>query len=83
MFKRVFLVVMDSVGCGTAPLSHLYGDDGTNTISHIAKATNGIHLPTLESFGYGNLTEIKGVNPNSNPIAYYGKADELSTGKDT
>ena len=83
MFKRVFLVVMDSVGCGTAPLSHLYGDDGANTISHIAKATNGIHLPTLESFGYGNLTEIKGVNPNSNPIAYYGKADELSTGKDT
>ncbi|MDE5547031.1 MAG: phosphopentomutase [Anaeroplasmataceae bacterium] len=83
MFKRVFLVVMDSVGCGTAPLSHLYGDDGANTISHIAKATNGINLPTLESFGYGNLTEIQGVKPNSNPIAYYGKADELSTGKDT
>ncbi|MDE6047695.1 MAG: phosphopentomutase [Anaeroplasmataceae bacterium] len=83
MFKRVFLVVMDSVGCGTAPLSHLYGDDGANTISHIAKATNGINLPTLESFGYGNLTDIQGVKPNSNPIAYYGKADELSTGKDT
>ncbi|MDE7213785.1 MAG: phosphopentomutase [Anaeroplasmataceae bacterium] len=83
MFKRVFLVVMDSVGCGTAPLSHLYGDDGANTISHIAKATKGINLPTLESFGYGNLTDIKGVNPNPSPIAYYGKADELSTGKDT
>ncbi|MDE6407262.1 MAG: phosphopentomutase [Anaeroplasmataceae bacterium] len=83
MFKRVFLVVMDSVGCGTAPLSHLYGDDGANTISHIAEATNGIDLPILESFGYGNLTDIKGVKPNPNPIAYYGKADELSTGKDT
>lgn len=83
MFKRVFLVVMDSVGCGTAPLSHLYGDDGANTISHIARATNGIHLPTLESFGYGNLTDILGVKPVSHPIAYYGKADELSTGKDT
>ena len=83
MFKRVFLVVMDSVGCGTAPLSHLYGDDGANTISHIAEATNGIKLPVLESFGYGNLTEIKGVKPNPSPIAYYGKADELSTGKDT
>ncbi|MDE7263175.1 MAG: phosphopentomutase [Anaeroplasmataceae bacterium] len=83
MFKRVFLVVMDSVGCGTAPLSHLYGDDGANTISHIAEATNGIKLPTLESFGYGNLTKIIGVKPNKKPIAYYGKADELSTGKDT
>lgn len=83
MFKRVFLVVMDSVGCGTAPLSHLYNDKGANTISHIAEATGGITLPTLESFGYGNLTDIKGVKPNKNPIAYYGKADELSTGKDT
>ena len=83
MYKRIFLVVMDSVGCGTAPLSHLYGDDGANTISHIAEATNGIHLPVLESFGYGNLTQIQGVKPNDHPIAYYGKADELSTGKDT
>lgn len=83
MYKRIFLVVMDSVGCGTAPLSHLYGDEGANTISHIAKSTNGIKLPILESFGYGNLTEIKGVSPTSNPRAYYGKADELSTGKDT
>lgn len=83
MFKRVFLVVMDSVGCGTAPLSFKYNDEGANTISHIASATNGINLPTLESFGYGNLTEILGVKPNENPIAYYGKADELSTGKDT
>ena len=48
MYKRVFLVVMDSVGCGTAPLSHIYGDEGANTIKHIAEATNGINLPNLE-----------------------------------
>ncbi len=83
MYKRIFLVVMDSVGCGTAPLSHLYGDDGANTIAHISTSTGGIHLPTMEKFGYGNLTEIMGVSPNSNPIAYYAKSDELSTGKDT
>ncbi len=74
---------MDSVGCGTAPFSHLYGDDGANTIGHIAEATGGISLPTLESFGYGNLTQIQGVQPVAKAIAYYGKADELSTGKDT
>ena len=83
MYKRVFLVVMDSVGCGTAPLSHLYGDDGANTIKHIAEATNGINLPVLKSLGYGNLTEIKGVEPVEKPLGYYFKADELSTGKDT
>lgn len=83
MYKRIFLIVMDSVGCGTAPFSHLYGDDGANTIGHIAEATGGISLPTLESFGYGNLTQIQGVQPVAKAIAYYGKADELSTGKDT
>ena len=83
MYKRVFLVVMDSVGCGTAPLSHQYGDEGTNTIKHIAEATNGIYLPNLKKLGYGNLTEIKGVDPVEKPLGYYFKADELSTGKDT
>ena len=83
MYKRIFLVVMDSVGCGTAPLSHLYDDDGANTIAHIAEATNGINLPTLEKLGYGNLLPIKGVKPVETPLGYYAMADELSTGKDT
>ncbi len=82
MFKRVFCIVMDSVGCGTAPLSYEYNDDGANTIGHIAKHCKGIHLPTLEALGYGNLTEILGVMPR-NDFGYYGKMDELSKGKDT
>lgn len=82
MFKRIFCIVMDSVGCGTAPLSHLYGDDGANTIGHIAQSGQGIHLPTMESLGYGNLTDIKGVKKIS-IRGYYGKMDELSKGKDT
>lgn len=82
-FKRVFLVVMDSVGCGTAPLSYQYGDDGANTIAHISEATNGIKLPTLESLGYGNITDIKGVAKTKHPKGYYAKSDELSLGKDT
>lgn len=82
-FKRVFTIVMDSVGCGTAPKSKEYNDEGANTIGHIAEYNKGISLPTLESFGYGNLTNIIGVKPSANPIAYYGKEDELSRGKDT
>lgn len=82
MYKRIFLIVMDSVGCGTAPLSHEYGDDGANTISHIAQKS-GINLPNLQKLGYGNITEINGVAKNANPIGAYGKMDELSKGKDT
>lgn len=82
LFKRVFCIVIDSVGCGTAPLSHEYGDKGSNTIAHIADACNGIKLPTLEKLGYGMLTDIKGVK-KINEIGYYGKMDELSKGKDT
>ncbi len=81
-FKRVFVIVMDSVGCGTAPLSYQYGDDGANTIKHISEVMNGIKLPTMEKLGYGNLTEIKGVKP-MNEFGYYGKMDEASKGKDT
>lgn len=82
LFKRVFCIVIDSVGCGTAPLSHEYGDKGANTIAHIADSCNGIKLPTLEKLGYGMLTDIKGVK-KINEIGYYGKMDELSKGKDT
>ncbi len=82
-FKRVFLIVCDSVGCGTAPRSHEYGDEGANTIGHIASSQNGITLPNMEKLGYGNLTEIKGVKPVSNPNGYFGKMDEASNGKDT
>lgn len=82
MFKRIFCIVIDSVGCGTAPLSYEYNDAGANTISHIAEACGGIHLPTLEQLGYGNLTEIQGV-AKKNTLGYYGKMDELSKGKDT
>lgn len=82
-FKRVFIIVMDSVGCGTEPKSKEYGDDGANTIANIARVTNGINLPTLQSFGYGNLTTIKGIEPTENAKAYYGKMQEASKGKDT
>ena len=81
-FKRIFCIVMDSVGCGTAPLSYQYGDDGANTIKHISEVMNGIKLPTMEKLGYGNLTEIKGVKPMCEK-GYYGKMDEASKGKDT
>jgi phosphopentomutase len=83
MYKRVFLIVIDSVGCGAAPDADKYGDAGTNTIGHIAEVNGGINLPNMQKLGYGNLTKIIGVNPTSNAIGYHTKMQELSVGKDT
>lgn len=83
MYKRIFTIVIDSVGCGTAPKSHLYGDFNVNTIGNLAKAVGGVKLPNMEKLGLGNITDIMGVMKVSNPLASFGKMDELSNGKDT
>ncbi len=82
-FKRVFLIVIDSVGVGEMPDAAKFDDVGANTIGNLAKATGGVSLPTLGSFGYGNLTEILGVPPVDNPRANTTKMAEISNGKDT
>ena len=82
-FKRIFLIVIDSVGVGELPDADKFGDVGANTIGNLAKATGGIHLPVLESFGYGNLTDILGVPPVDKPRANVTKMAEISNGKDT
>lgn len=83
MFNRIFVIVIDSVGCGELEDAHLYGDTGSNTIKHIAEATGGIHLPNMEKLGYGHLTEIQGVSSTNTPIGNYTKMKEISNGKDT
>ncbi len=82
MIKRVFLIIMDSVGCGNAPDAKEFDDEGANTIKHISERENGIYLPNLETLGYGNVTEIKGVNPVK-PLGIVTTLQELSRGKDT
>lgn len=83
MFKRIFTIVIDSVGCGELEDANLFGDVGSNTIKHIAEATGGINLPNMEKLGYGYLTEIKGVSNTIKPIGNYTKMKEISNGKDT
>lgn len=83
MFKRIFLIVIDSVGCGELEDADKFGDVGSNTIGHISEATGGIHLPHMEQLGYGNLTKIIGVPPIVDALGYYTKMKEVSNGKDT
>ena len=83
-YKRIFVIVIDSVGIGTCPDSYKYGDDGANTICHIAESKDyGIKLPNMESLGYGKIENIRGVSNNLKTKGYYGKMQELSNGKDT
>jgi len=82
MYKRIFLIVLDSLGIGEAPDAKAYNDLGSNTIGHIAEKMD-LHLPHLTQFGYGNIAPIKGVPPVDNPSAFYTKIQEASLGKDT
>jgi len=83
MYKRVFLIVIDSVGCGELPDAADYGDVGFNTIKHISEVGKGIHLPNMEMLGYGNLTDIVGVKKDLNAKGNFTKMNEMSVGKDT
>ncbi len=83
MFKRIFLVIMDSVGAGELPDAEDYGDIGSNTLKNISIATGGLNLPTLEALGLGNITDILGVPENEHATAGYTKMAERSVGKDT
>jgi phosphopentomutase len=80
---RFVIIVIDSCGAGALPDAETYGDAGANTIGNTAKRVGGLRLPTLQSWGLGNLTEIDGCPPAPAPRASFGTMAELSTGKDT
>lgn len=82
-YKRVFLVVMDSVGIGEAPDAEKFGDKGSHTLGHIAERMNGLNMPNMGKLGLSNIEEIKGIEPAQKPLAYYTKMEEASNGKDT
>lgn len=81
--QRVFLIVLDSVGIGSLPDAAEYGDEGANTLVHIAEKCGGLKLPHLEKLGLGNIAPIPGVAADPVPLASWGSMFELSRGKDT
>lgn len=82
-FDRVIFLVLDSLGVGEMPDAEAYGDVGANTLGHIGRAVGGLKIPTLESFGIGHLTKVRGVAAAQKTRACFGKAAERSRGKDT
>lgn len=89
-FDRVIWVVLDGVGAGELPDAPKYGDTGSNTLGNLArvfaaKTGKKLSIPNLEKLGIGNITSIEGVKklqPGQGEGAF-GKAIELSNGKDT
>ncbi|CAM3060319.1 phosphopentomutase [Filibacter tadaridae] len=82
-FKRIHLIVLDSVGIGESPDAHLFGDEGANTLGHIGDAMNGLTMPNMGKLGLSNISEIKGIAVTDEPSGYYTKMQEASVGKDT
>ncbi|PCJ76704.1 MAG: phosphopentomutase [Rhodobacteraceae bacterium] len=94
---RALILVLDSVGCGGAPDAAQFGDEGSNTLGHIADAcANGaaeegrsgpLSLPNLDNLGLGAAIRLAsghaapGLNAGARGI--YGAATEVSQGKDT
>ncbi|NMD70247.1 phosphopentomutase [Bacillus sp. DNRA2] len=82
-YKRIFLIVMDSVGIGEAPDAEKFGDKGAHTLGHIAERMNGLNMPNMSKLGLSNIEEIIGVEKASKPLGYFTKMQEASNGKDT
>src|SRR5687768_5160881 len=80
MITRVLAIVMDSVGCGELPDAGTYGDEGSDTLGHIADAVP-LRIPTLRSLGLAQVARIGGDRPA--PIGAAGRMAEASPGKDS
>lgn len=82
-YKRVFTIVIDSLGAGALPDAGDYGDAGTDTLGHIAQAVDELSIPNLQKLGIANLHPLKQVAAVEKPLGYYACLQEASTGKDT
>lgn len=82
-FKKIHVVVMDSVGIGEAPDANIFGDQGADTLGHIAEEMKGLTMPNMGALGLSNIREIKGIETAAEPKGFYGMMQEASVGKDT
>ncbi len=80
--KRVFLIVLDSVGAGAMPDAATFGDIGVHTLKSCYQ-TGKLHVPTLKKLGFGNITGLEFLGGEQFPLAAYGRMAERSNGKDT
>jgi len=81
-FRRIVLIVLDSVGAGEAPDAAAYGDTGSDTLGNIARA-RPLRLPNLCALGLANIRPLAGLDPAAEPQGCFGRCVPASPGKDT
>lgn len=82
-YKRIFTIVLDSLGIGEMEDSKEYGDVGVNTLGHIAEYTEKLHIPNLQKLGIANLCSLSGLPSVEFPMGVCARLNERSLGKDT
>ncbi|WP_291651161.1 phosphopentomutase [Clostridium sp.] len=82
-YKRIFTIVIDSLGVGEMEDAKEYGDVNVDTLGHIAESVESFKVPNLEKMGIANLRPVKHLKAKENPLGYQMKMKEASTGKDT
>ncbi len=82
-YKRIFTIVIDSLGIGAMPDAKEYGDAGCDTLGHIDERVKTFHIPNLAKLGLSALHPMIHVSPVPCPMGYYGRLLEASAGKDT
>ena len=82
-FKRIFVIVIDSLGIGAMRDAEKYGDAGADTLGHIAEHCPRLAIPALQKLGLANLHRLPGIPPVEKPAASFMRLNEKSAGKDT
>ena len=82
-FSRTIIIVLDGFGVGALPDANDYGDEGANTLLHVAEAAGGLSLPNFEALGLGNLGDFKGLAKRDDCRSSFGRMAEKSKGKDS
>lgn len=82
-YKRIFTIVIDSLGIGAMEDAASYGDVGADTLGHISETVEEFNIPNLQKLGISNLHPLKQVAPVGEPKGYYMPMSEASCGKDT
>ena len=82
-YKRIFVVVLDSLGIGAMPDAPEFGDMGVDTFGHILEKMGTLEIPNLKKLGFLNLHPAGKMEGTESPMGRYMRLGEASNGKDT
>lgn len=81
--RRVFVLVLDSLGVGELPDAADFGDEGSHTLDHIVESNGPLEIPRLIELGLGHIAGVTSLPRDGTPQGAFGRMNEASPGKDT